>query len=121
MKIIKALELDKYLDRERYAPVQNGVYKDLEEGSYCMTLYCELEEDEDSQYPLEDILDQYLLNCTDYSEELEIDGKQIYIFELESPDDLGEDALQNILEVAQLVGKRVFNYDQGDSVLLGIE
>lgn len=73
MKILKALKLDKYSDCERYVLQEGSIYKDLtggvgskmgiaEEPVYCVTLYTELEEDEDTQYPLEDILDKYYVN-----------------------------------------------------------
>lgn len=126
MKIIKALKLDKYDDCARYTPYNGFVYKDATGGVggkmgitsgpvYCVTLYAELEDDEDTQYPLEDILDKYYVNCTEVMEEKEEDGKRIYIFEIE-----GEDK-EAIKTIADLVGKRVFNYEDGDYVKLGIE
>ena len=54
---------------------------------YCVTLYAELEDDEDTQYPLEDILDKYYVNCTDVMEEREEAGKSIFIFEIEGEDE----------------------------------
>lgn len=126
MKIIKALKLDKYDDCERYTQHDGFVYKDATGGVggkmgitsepvYCVTLYAELEEDEDTQYPLEDILDKYYVNCTEVMEEKEEASKRIYIFEIEGED---EEAIKTI---AGLVGKRVYNYEDGNYIKLGIE
>ncbi len=126
MKIIKALKLDKYDDCARYTPHNGFVYKDATGGVggkmgitsgpvYCVTLYAELEDAEDTQYPLEDILDKYYVNCTEVMEEKEEDGKRIYIFEIEGED---EEAIKTI---ADFVGKRVFNYEDGNYVKLRIE
>lgn len=54
MKIIKAIKLEKYDNKERYTQVDGFVYRDAASGSmgisdsavYCVTLYCELEENE---------------------------------------------------------------------------
>lgn len=126
MKIIKALKLDKYDDRARYTQHEGFVYKGAtggvggkmgitSESIYCVTLYAELEDGEDTQYPLEDILDKYYVNCTEVMEEKEEAGKRIYIFEIEGED---EEAIKTI---AGLVGKRVYNYKDGDYIKLGIE
>ena len=76
MKIIKALNLDKYCDPERYAQHDGFIFRDATGGVggemgitsgpvYCVTLYAELEAGEDTQYPLEDVLDKYYVNCTE--------------------------------------------------------
>lgn len=77
-------------------------------------MYSELEEGEDTQYPLEDLLDKYLVNCTDVMEEKEVDGTRVFIFETEGD----EEAIKSI---AGLVGKRIYNYKDGDYIKLGIE
>lgn len=126
MKVIKALVLEKYSNTDRYTLVDGDIFKDVTGGIggemgiihnpvYCVTLYCELEETEDTQYPLEDVLDKYLVNCTEVMEDQIIDDKHIYIFEIE-----GEE-LDVIKEIADLIGKRVYNYNVGDYIELGIE
>lgn len=126
MKIIKALKLDKYDDNERYVKHEEFIYKDVTGGVggkmgitsapvYCVTLYAELEDEEDTQYPLEDILDKYYVNCTEVMEEKEEAGRRIFIFEVE-----GEN-IEAIKSIANLVGKRVYNYEDGDYIKLGIE
>ena len=120
MKIIKSLILDKYNDRGKYRPIDDTIFEDLSGETYCLTLYCELEENEDTQYPLEDILDEYYVNCTEHVEEQESDGKRILIVEIEGSLDR-ESNLENIKAVSGLIGKRVFNYQDGKNIKLGIE
>ena len=126
MKIIESLILEKYSNTEKYTVIEDGIYKDITGGVggsmgitnepvYCVSLYAELEENEDTQYPLEDILDKYYVNCTDVMEEREEDGKRIFIFEVEG------ESLESIKEIAGLVGKRVFNYEEGAYIKLGVE
>jgi len=126
MKIIKALKLNKYDDGVRYTRHEGFIYKDVTGGVggkmgissepvYCVTLYAELEDGEDAQYPLEDILDKYYVNCTEMMEEKEEVGKRIYIFEIEGEDE------ETIKTIASLIGKRVYNYEDGGYIKLGIE
>ena len=126
MKIIKALNLDKYCDPERYAQHDGFIFRDATGGVggemgitlgpvYCVTLYAELEAGEDTQYPLEDVLDKYYVNCTEVIEEKEEAGKRILIFEVEGEN---EDSVRTI---AGFVGKRVYNYQEGGYIKLGIE
>lgn len=121
MQIIKALKLDKYDNTDRYTQYDGFIYKNTRRDNknteifYCVTLYAELEYDEDTQYPLEDILDEYLVNCTEVMEESEEDGKRIYIFEIESED------IKSIEKIASFVGKRVYNYEKDGFIELKIE
>ena len=126
MKIIKTMTLDKYSDRTRYTPQEGFIYKDATGGLggrmgiisgpvYCVTLYTELEDGEDTEYPLEDLLDIYDVNDTDVMIEKEEAGKRIFIFEIEGAN---EDTIRTI---ANLVGKRVYNYMEGKYIRLGIE
>lgn len=126
MKILKAIRLDKYRDSKRYTAQEGFIYKDSTGGVggrmgittgavYCVTLYTELEEGDSAQYPLEDILDQYSVNCTDVMEEREEDGKHIYIFEIEAED------LDTIRTIAAFVGKRAYNYEEKGSIKLAVE
>lgn len=114
------MTLDKYGDREKYRSIDGTIFEDLSGETYCVTLYCELEEGEDTQYPLEDILDKYYLNCTGYLEEKEAEGKRVLIVEVEGSLDRGSN-LEHIKAVSGLIGKRVFNCQNGKSVTLGIE
>jgi hypothetical protein len=127
MKIMKALKLDKYDDCARYTQYEGLIYMDATGGVggkmgitsepvYCVTLYAELEDDEeDTQYPLEDLLEKYCVNCTEVTEEKEEAGKRIFIFEVEDED------VDSIKAIVGLVGKRVYNYEEDNYVMLGIE
>jgi hypothetical protein len=68
---------------EKYKEINENVYKNLSDGNFRIALCCELEKEEDSQYPLEDILDKYYVNCTDYFEEKNDRAVRTLIFELE--------------------------------------
>jgi len=116
MRIIKKLVLDKYRNTKRYTLVENFIYRDITGGIggkmgiidvpvYCITFYCELEADE-NQYPLEDILDEYCINCTDVWKVEKVGRKRFCTFEVE-----GE--LENIKKVSELIGKRVYNKKEG--------
>lgn len=121
MKILKPLILEKYNDTEKYAPVDGIIFEDLTKPTYCVTLYCELEDGEDTQYPLEDILDKFFVNCTDIMEEKEEDGKRIYIVEIEGSLRDKEENLKDVQQVAALIGKRAYNYQDGAYIKLGFE
>ena len=122
MYIIQALDLDKYHDNSRYVHCDGPIYKDLTGGVgaaepvYCVTLSAEMEDTEkDTQYPLEDILEDYLINCTDYMEERVVNGKRVFIFEVEGDD------FNSIKTVASFVGKRVYNVEEGEYVKLVVD
>lgn len=121
MKNIQHLILEKHNDAQKYEKIGNGIYRDLAEGAFKTTLMCELEEGEDSQYPLEDILDLYEVNCTDYIEERMSGDTSLLLVELESSLGDTDSDLANIQKVAQLVGKRVYHKKEGNSVKLMIE
>ena len=115
MKIIKAIKLNEYNNYKRYIQYDEFIYKDNVRNTYCITLYAELENDEDTQYPFEDILDEYYVNCTEVMEEIEEDKKRIFIFEIE-----GEN-INSIKSIAELIGKRVYNIEENGYVKLKIE
>ena len=121
MKIIKAVELEKYHERTKYEKVNEYVYKDLSDGNFKITLLCELAENENAQYPLEDILDKYDVNCTDFFEEKVIAGKTYLTFELEGSLMEHTENYDNIMAVSSLIGKNVVNYEDGGYIKLKIE
>lgn len=97
MKIANSIVLKKY-ETDNYTKLENNVYCNAETNKYYITLYCILNEGEDTQYPLEDMLDKYSLNCTDHFENCIINSKNVFIFELEGNK-------EDILNVASLIGK----------------
>lgn len=59
---IRILTVPKYLDTTHYKPVGEGVFEDLtdQDGArYRIAFSFELEDGEDTQYPVEDLLDKY--------------------------------------------------------------
>jgi len=116
MKNIRAVILDKYKDDSQFEKLSDYIYKKRDTSSYCITLRCELEPDEDSQYPLEDVLDKYLINVTDHAREFQSEGKRILEVELESPYSIDE-----ILAVSEIIGKRVYNVKNDEGMSLVIE
>ncbi|KAF1299350.1 hypothetical protein BAU15_01510 [Enterococcus sp. JM4C] len=117
MKNIEAVILDKYQDEQDYEALENGIYKDLKNNRYVITLSFELEANENSQYPLEDILDRYYLNCTSHV----VEEDNCMEVEIEDGNDDNFESLDTIEAIASLVGKRVYAEDDGGEVELVIE
>ncbi|MFD2567333.1 hypothetical protein [Pseudotenacibaculum haliotis] len=95
----------RYNNKKRYKYIKDGVYLDLKEKKsfkYRMTIsYKQKADKPNSQYPLEDILDKYLLYVSH-----EFKARK-HRFKIE----LGGD-LDNILKAKkELIGKKVFNRD----------
>lgn len=124
MKNIRIYNAPKYGSGE-YALAGTNIYRKTSEDSpYFASIVFEQEPEYDenepsdseiSQYPLEDILDKFLCSCSDYYEEVNAEDPVNSYIEFES-DDIG--ALKNLLSI---VGKHVYNRDDGDSVELVIE
>lgn len=107
MKNIKLLHLDKYNDLSKYELAESGIYKflnDNDDTCYRMSLSMEIEDEENIQYPLEDILDKYFLYVSDF-----IDNTPP-ILNIEFA---GE--LDDINNLKQIIGKRVFNHQYTDN------
>ena len=119
VKNITSVVLDKYHNNLKYQNLGNDIFKDLENKRYVVTLRFELEENEDSQYPLEDILDKYLVNCTNHIFMDENAG--ILEVEIEDGNDEDFESLKTIEQVITLIGKRVYNKEDGENVTLVIE
>jgi len=120
MKNITTVILDKYADPKNYQDMENGVYKDLLQEEYVTTLCFELEEGEDSQYPLEDILEEFLLYCTHHIVETNDNGRRLLETEM-AAECVYPDSLESLKKVVSLVGKHVYNKRKGDYICLIIE
>lgn len=73
------------------------------------------EDDFVSQYPLEDILDEYFIYCYDsYDEENASDKKNSYV-------EFASEDIEDIRKVLNIIGKHVYNVTEGDYVKLKIE
>ena len=108
MKNITLVKLKKYENQKRYKQVEDGIYMDLHdehEAKYRMTLSYELEFDEtNNQYPLEDILEKYLMHVSDFLESKNKPDSDKYIFEFGG-------YLDEMIEAKEIIGKKVFNRD----------
>jgi hypothetical protein len=126
MKNIELIIADKYADASVYQPAGDGIFKcltDTEESRFPsrhrMTISYELEADEDQQYPLEDILEEYALYVSDFYKEENAANPDKTLCELAGD-------LEDLQRASEIIGKRVFNYlrtaDDGQQyVMLGIE
>ncbi len=106
MKNIQLIELNKYKNNPRYKLIEENIYKDFEEtfAADCVfALYYELEEGEDSQYPLEDILDKFYLHVSDFINYEDFENSREVCLELGGTFEDIKNA------IASIVGKRVFN------------
>lgn len=106
MKNISLEKLERYENPKRYKQVEDGIYLDLHdnhEAKYRMTISYELESDEtNNQYPLEDILDKYLLHVSDFLESENRPGSNKYKFEFGG-------YLGKMIVAKEIIGKKVFN------------
>lgn len=109
MKIVRTVTLDEYVKSGLYNYIEDNIYQKIENGKHYITLYCILENDENDQYPLEDLLDEYHIIYTNYFiNTYDEQGNNVLIFEIESA--LNENKLQDfaiIKKVRALVGKSV--------------
>jgi len=106
MKNIKLETAQKYSDTAKFKLMQDAVYEDLtdeEDTKYRMTVSYELES-EDDQYPLEDILDKFLIHVSDFFESENKPNSNSYKGEL-----AGE--LNDLLKAQVIIGKKVYNQD----------
>ena len=97
---------NKYSNQENYELIENGIYKDLkdEDDANCrMTISYELDSD-DSQYPLEDVLDKYYLHVSDFLES-ENDSNSNKVKQ-----ELGG-TLDDIKNAQEIIGKKIYNQD----------
>lgn len=108
MKNISLVKLKKYENSKRYKLVEEGIYLDLKdkhEARYRMTLSYELESDQsNNQYPLEDILDKYLMHVSDFLESKNKPNTNKYIFEFGG-------YLDKMMKAKEIIEKKVFNRD----------
>ncbi len=104
MKNIKPIILEKH-GMPVYESIDHRIYRNTEENICITALGFELEDGEDSQYPLEDLLDQFNLYVSDFIDP-EAFGQSNYLSAefAGDPEDI-RDFLKSV------VGKRVYNTD----------
>lgn len=115
MKNIKLVKLDKYKP-DNYNEISYGIYLNKSANNYC---FC-FEADVVDQYPLEDLLDQYGVNCTEYyGQGTIIDGEKKNIVEVETLSSNKIDLIK-ILNFSTIVDKEIINVAYNGSELLVI-
>lgn len=124
MKQIENFTAPKYTNGQ-YSPVEDGIYKIEDDGEilYVTSLSFvqepNLEEGssagEISQYPLEDILDQFYCHISDFYEDLNIEQSQVCYQEFAAPD------LEDIRKLRTIIGKHVYNKEVEGYIQLAIE
>lgn len=102
---------NKYQDTKRYELVEDGIYidlKDEDDAKYRMTIAYELESNEtNNQYPLEDILDKYLMHVEDFLLPENDDKPNTFKLELGG-------YLEKMKTAKEIIGKKVFNREFKD-------
>jgi len=107
MKNIRIRKLEKY-NSDNYKELGFGVWLNKLDDNYCFSYEAMLEDDE-GQYPLEDLLDKYRVNCTEYyGQEEIINGERVSYVEVETLSAELEDLI-SILNYATIVDKVVQN------------
>lgn len=104
MKNIAILNLDKHKSLHDFELIEDGIYKDLHDQDntkYRIAISYELENNEDSQYPLEDILDKFFLYVSDFL------GEDTNLSNLKKIELGGE--LEDVRAAKEIIGKRVYN------------
>lgn len=101
MKNIRSITLEKY-DTPVYESVDRQIYRNTEENTYVTALSLELEADEDSQYPLEDLLDRFNLYISGFINPDQTGSQYLSLEFAGNPEDL-RDFLKSV------IGKRVYN------------
>ncbi|MBQ8822786.1 MAG: hypothetical protein IJZ82_09100 [Lachnospiraceae bacterium] len=125
MKEIKNYHASKY-DTEAYKELEEGIYETMDEDDEALYVTSlsfvqepELSEGESaadiSQYPLEDLLDKFYCHISDFYEELNSEDSQVCYQEFASPE------LVDVQNLRSIIGKHVYNKEEGDMVKLVIE
>lgn len=124
MKDINNFNAPKY-GGAAYTPVEEGIYKTEDNGEtiYVTSLSFVQEPEFDegsnaagiSQYPLEDILDRFLCYISDFYPELNTADSVVCYREFASGD------IEDLRKLRSIIGKHVYNKEDGQYVKLCIE
>ena len=83
MKNFRIIEVEKLKDYSSYELINEGIYNDLKDdggfSTHRIAMAVELEAGENSQYPLEDILDKYYVHVEEFLES-KSENESNYIF-----------------------------------------
>ena len=126
MKNIKIFNHTKY-EKENYKKIKDGIYEYQDENGvsyYCLPISFEQEPEFDegessaeiSQYPMEDILDKFLVHVSDFFEYLNNGESNVCYYELSASN------LKNIIKLKKsIIGKHIFNKEVGEEIKLVIK
>lgn len=106
MSDITLATCEKYSNQDNYLLIEKGIYKDLkdkDDASYRMTISYQLDSD-DSQYPLEDVLDKFFLHVSDFLESENNSSSNKIKQELGG-------TLDDIKNAHEIIGKKIYNQD----------
>ena len=104
-------ELEKYSGSD-YTPVSDGIFS--HQGEYVTALSFEQELElgeggnaaEISQYPLEDLLDRFMVYVSDYFEEYNVPGNATCLLEFSG------DSKEDIAGLRTIIGRHVYNRER---------
>lgn len=102
MKNIHPIIPEKYQDPV-YKSVGNNIFENTAENIFVCTLHFDLEEGDNSQYPLEDVLEEFCLYISDFFNNDFFNQSGSMVVELAGEHDDLQKAVQTI------IGKRVYN------------
>ena len=116
MKNIEVYESPKY-QSNAYVPAGNGIYS--REGTWFVSLSFEQEPElgegtcprDISQYPLEDILDQFMVYVSDFYEAENANSEKVCYLEFASENE------SDICGLCSIIGKHVFDQDNADGTV----
>ena len=124
MKQIESYPAQKYESR-KYSPVEEGIYRTEEDGEvlYVTSLSFVQEPElgegrhagEISQYPLEDLLDEFFCHISDFYEDLNREPSRVCYQEFAAHD------LECIKKLRTIIGRHVYNRELNGSIQLVIE
>lgn len=111
MREIKSYDSTKYVNNSEYSKVEEGIYRN---GSHYVTSLSFIQEpkheeglnaSEISQFPLEDILEEYNCFISDYYDELNVEESVVCYLEFASTE------LEDIKNLREIIGKNVYNQE----------
>ncbi|MDQ0221637.1 hypothetical protein [Streptococcus moroccensis] len=124
MKQIENYQAEKY-QTSHYQEVEAGIYQtsDQDGDQIYVTSLSFVQEPElgegsgelISQYPLEDLLDEFYCHINDFYEEENKSDPEKNVLEFASPD------LEDVQKLRSIIGKHVYNVEEDDMVRLVIE
>ncbi len=128
MKDITNYAAAKYEDSDRYQAIEDGIYLCIDtraenHNEYVTSLSFVQEPDLDegdnpreiSQYPIEDVLDRFMVSVSDFFDDVNADSEERCHMEFAAL------TLEEVSALRSIIGKHVYNVEDGGAVDLLIE